>query len=601
MKRGLLLAWPILAWLLIILSRNETGAAPWGTSTRGPVPEGAQVTIACDKGEYFLGENVLLHFTLTNAGSVPFEADFGGDYRGATRALRFDVTAIHESGRVAEDPDTSGISMGGFGGPRTLEPGDTFVQSLPLMRYRRLLEPGRYTIRVTHDYGWKEGERKRPSGEISLVFRMPTTDEAEAIVIATESLPSSPNNIYGQRGADYADFSTLCYPVYLDPLLRRAKRGDTAALAGICWIDSVEATKALIELGANQDRKLGLDAVRTLAMRLPDPMLDDTNGFAGFPPFTRAARRALVKKSWDAELAPAVRELATTCLERPEIPEVAAGAFLIQAVGTSNEAAVLKVALDRLLDSHVNPRRDPKDNILDHPEGIRELLSALSVLHSRGYSVNEDHLSGDGAFLLYFTWVGSEPPPRSKRWLELLNVFGENCRYPVRVAALNSIPSPVPPECLPFVMSRLADKDLGVVRAACTVAGRSGNKAFIKPLLEIVATEHHQWLLREASDAAGSLGSRFELLEAWADRLADEQISNLALENLNSILDRRSGSWLDQSSLGKSRGERLALRRAWKAFLARHAEDLRAGKKFSPNDPELSPALVGRERNADGI
>jgi len=179
----------------------------------------------------------------------------------------------------------------------------------------------------------------------------------------------------------------------------------------------------------------------------------------------------------------------------------------------------------------------------------------------------------------------------------LLTAFGDNGRYPIRVAALNSIPDPVPGDCLKFVETRLADEDLGVVRAACTVAGRSGNKGFIKPLVEIVDTEHHEWLLREASDAARKLGASYELLDAWADRLAEDQIYSLALENLDTIIDRNPQAWLDQTGLStKTRGDRIAFRRAWKTFLAEHANELRQGKKFKSNDPALSPALIGYER-----
>src|SRR5207249_2714145 len=94
------------------------------------------------------------------------------------------------------------------------------------------------------------------------------------------------------------------------------------------------------------------------------------------------------------------------------------------------------------------------------------------------------------------------------------NVFGENCRFPVRVAALNSIPEPVPEQCIAFVKARLTDEDLGVCRAACTVAGKSGNKIFLKPLLEIIATEHHELLLREATDAA-MIPARFGRARTW--------------------------------------------------------------------------------------
>jgi hypothetical protein len=462
------------------------------------------------------------------------------------------------------------------------------------MRYRRILQPGRYTIRVTHDYGWKEDERKRPVAEVSLRFRMPTADEAEAVVSAMEKLPASPDNTYGQRAQNYADFTALCHPIYLKPLLQRIEKGDRNALEGICWIASVDATKVLIELATNGNPQLALEAAKTLAMRLPDPALESMNGFGGFPPFTKEARRQLVKNSWDPKLAPAVRSLATNYLARSETREIAAGAFMIEAVGTTNEARAVWAALDRVLDPLVQPRRDPKDNILDQPAGVRELLNAMKVLHSRGYTIEEDRVGGEGGFLLYFTWLADQPAPRPGRWLELLNVFGENCRYPIRVAALNSIPDPVPEDCMAFVKARLADDDLGVVRAACAVAARSGNANFLKPLLEIVATEHHEWLLREASAAAKKLGAGFDLVNAWADRLVEEHLYNLALDALQTVIEGLPGSWSGRTDL--SREERIALRNEWRRFLARHEDEIRRGKKFKMDDPALSKSLFGRAR-----
>lgn len=566
----------------------------WEASAKTPVPTGAKVTIVCDWQEYFLGENVLLHFILENKSDQPFEADFGSDYRGAARHLRFKVTAIDESGRMAEDPDVSEFCGGGFGGSRKLNPGEKFTQSLPLMRYRRILQPGRYTIRVTHDYGWKEGERKRPVAEIPLIFRMPSPQEAEAIVAAMEKLPLDPNNSYGERAQNYADFTALCQPVYLDPLLQRAKNGDPNALEGICWIASSDATAALIGLATNANPKLALDAAKTLTMRLPDPALESTNGFGGFPPFTRESRRQLVKNSWDAKLAPAVRSLATNYLARQETEKMAVGACMIQTVGTTNEAPAVRAALDRVLDPLVQPRRDPKDDILDQPEGVRELLNAMNVLHARGYSIGEDQISGEGAFLLYFTWLADQPPPRPERWLEILNTFGDNCRFPTRVAALNSIPEPAPIDCFAFVKSRLTDSDLGVCRTACSVAGRSGNKDFLKPLLEIIATEHHEWLLREATDAANKLGGGFDLLDTWADRLAEEHLYGLALDSLQTVIEGLPGSSSGRTDL--TRGERIELRNQWRSFLTKHADEIRAGKKFKVSDPALTPALFGRAR-----
>lgn len=69
------------------------------------VPAGARVALELDRAEYFIGENVLAHFVLENAGSEPFTFTWGGDYRGSNRHRRLQVTAAREDGTPAEVGD----------------------------------------------------------------------------------------------------------------------------------------------------------------------------------------------------------------------------------------------------------------------------------------------------------------------------------------------------------------------------------------------------------------------------------------------------------------------------------------------------------------
>src|SRR6266404_2023662 len=57
----------------------------------GSVPASAKITLELDKPEYFLGENILLHFVVENVGEEPFSINLGGDYRGSHRSLRFRI------------------------------------------------------------------------------------------------------------------------------------------------------------------------------------------------------------------------------------------------------------------------------------------------------------------------------------------------------------------------------------------------------------------------------------------------------------------------------------------------------------------------------
>jgi len=125
----------------------------------------------------------------------------------------------------------------------------------------------------------------------------------------------------------------------------------------------------------------------------------------------------------------------------------------------------------------------------------------------------------------------------------------------------------------------------------------SKDTRFLRPLLDLIATEQHEWLLREAGNAAQKLmpGTGLALLEVWTDRLADAGIYLLALDALEKVLDVPSGSHSGRTDL--SRAERLQLRKAWKEFLALHADEIRAGKRFKLSDPAVTPALVGRARS----
>src|SRR5262249_40084876 len=126
-----------------------------------PVPRGAKVSLVLDRKTYFLGENVLVHFCVENVGARPFHVSLGGDYRGASRHLRFSVHAFDAEGKDCMDPDASGYYLGGLGHSPEVKPGQKLYETVPLLRYRRIEKPGTYTLRVSHDLGWKETKDRK--------------------------------------------------------------------------------------------------------------------------------------------------------------------------------------------------------------------------------------------------------------------------------------------------------------------------------------------------------------------------------------------------------------------------------------------------------
>src|SRR5436190_16087954 len=124
---------------------------PGEAEERRPVPRGARVRVELDRKQYFLGENVLLHFCVENTGGEPFKVEFGGDYRGSPRPLRFSVHAVDAQGKEVADPSPNPMCMGGLSYAKELKPGDKHFETLQLTRYRRFEKPGIYRLSVSHD------------------------------------------------------------------------------------------------------------------------------------------------------------------------------------------------------------------------------------------------------------------------------------------------------------------------------------------------------------------------------------------------------------------------------------------------------------------
>ena len=122
------------------------------------LPKDARISLTPLKSAWFLGENILLRYEVKNVGDEAFNVDSGGGFRswGGGRESGFQVVAINEAGvsnvEPMPDPETSGSGA-------TIQPDEHWIELVPLMRYRNLQQPGRYTIRVANGLGWgKQGK-----------------------------------------------------------------------------------------------------------------------------------------------------------------------------------------------------------------------------------------------------------------------------------------------------------------------------------------------------------------------------------------------------------------------------------------------------------
>jgi len=110
MKQILALALLAPAVLLVLLALRGATAADRPVA----IPSGSKISLVLDRTEFFLGENILLHYGIENTGGPAFAVEVGGDYRGGTRANRFKITARSATGQLVGDPAPVQWNMGGL-------------------------------------------------------------------------------------------------------------------------------------------------------------------------------------------------------------------------------------------------------------------------------------------------------------------------------------------------------------------------------------------------------------------------------------------------------------------------------------------------------
>lgn len=574
------------ACLAAATSPASTGQSGRPEPLSAPPAGAARVALSFDKPSFFLGENVLLHFCVENSSATPFQIQAGSDYQASSRSQRFKTTVTDERGNVVADPDPSGFNFGGLEMTATVAPQDHWCYSIPLMRYARIEREGTYTVRVTHDLGWPKGTA--PEGQIEIRFTMPSIVEAQEVVATMRSLPSpgAANYRRDEPLRPYQDFSTLRYQIYLAPLLRTIDAGDLDAMYGIGAIPTPEATRALIDLMGRPDRATARAAARALASRLPDPALTGAlPNRSSFVNNQEDPRRYLRDTSWRPEFTPDVRAAARTFLVSADTADVIQGAFMLEATGEIDDAAALSSALTSALERTRTLPFEP--GIYPRPRGaMQELLRAAQVLIGRGYAPPpQPQALGDMALWLVAFGQGARPDGWENRLASLLE---HDLPY-IRELALKSLPPDAPTRLFSAVGPALASSDIDLQIAACEVVRRAKLVEYRAAVATIVRTARPEGLfLNFAGNALAAVGGRVELLEIMAARLTEPNVGHDALGRLFGVFEGTSGSG---GSLGDA-ADLLAVQAHWKTFIAAHRSELEAGKRFTLDDPAVSPDLV---------
>lgn len=552
-----------------------------------PVPAGARVALTSTNGTNFtLGEVLELTFTLSNAGPEPFAYTTGGDYRGTGFPTRYKFTVVDASG-VPLAPETW-MDMGGLSGPRTLKSGEQHDQLLRLQNYVLVDRPGAFTVRVTHDFGWQTTpDKPLPVAEARITIALPTPAQAEQRVNAVASRQDALRDHELGSYWHKTEFRYLSHPIFLPALEKQAAAGHVRALEGVQRMPTTNATLALARLLANDDTNVVHAAALFLAHRMPPRMV---NGHPRLPFGSFGGTETGVTNFWVPEAAEPLRLAAGKLLRSTNTSHVRTGAFVIEAIGTAEDGALVLDALTSVL-NHWQLREKPEENILNTPGAGDALIAALAGLRERGYRAPRN--GGLNVIMARFLELGDPTIPRGDGWEQTLGAFFTQNPPMLREAAVRALPKPPTGKWGKLLLEALNDRDRGVMRQACMTAGESQNSIFTEPLANIVRTERNKWVVTAASDALTKLGAHWAATDAWIERLVDEELNYDALLFLVEKLEHPNRT--SSSGSRPTREARVAMRAKWQRFFSNPDRQamVQAGKPVPVTEAEARDLLSG--------
>jgi hypothetical protein len=550
----------------------------WTQGKPGKVPAGLEVSLVADKTNFFLGENILLHYRIHNASSNTLKISVGGDYRGSTRADRFTVTAVSADGIPVADPTPLMRNFGGGLSPNSnIKPGEDWFEEVWVLEYCRFDGPGSYTIHSFHDLGFGEQMADDPrETSCTIELRAPSEAEAEAILAEAETAKPYYGNTWGKKGEARLDYYCIRWPVFLEPLQRRAQRGNADALEGIASIRTLNATRALVRLLEHTNIAFAAKAAQQLEDRLPHPESDFTG------PWGKERRQFVIESAWDESLGQPVREFCVRLLMWKERGGFLTATSLLQLIGTTNEIPALKRALAYgVVQTNAEYLSD-----IHYPSPIR-VCDALAVTILRLDAKIAEKLDPDVSpenLLLYLSHNGGADKTFSDadvRWFH--KAMRSDLPY-IRMKALESLSIAIPSALEDDITRCLSDNNLGVQNYAFLAAQRMQNPAHRDIALAVLKSADDQWLRQNAQQLADKYGSRYESAMAWCAHLVapkdnnDYTLHDALRELLHMTTGRYSGGGFYPSFTDK---DAKALRERWEKFLTENRNQINAGKTFT--------------------
>lgn len=404
-------------------------------------PDWISLSYTPDKKVYSIGEPISVHFALKNNGADEFHFQEGGDYRGASRHLRYLFTAESDQGVKATDPKPNQMCLGGLGRVNPhVEPGGVYAVDIPLLAYLKFAGPGKYVVKCYQAMGFgAPAEAVKDAGygsysyggSFEIDLKPVTPQEAADAIKAFLAKPD--------RDERKRVFFELYHPCYLNPLVELLKTETDSdkcdcLVTGIGSIMTVESTRCLIAL-VHDDRLLVRTAVlRCLSWRLPDPR--DTGKAKPDGPFQLYSgkdRLQDVKASWSESLRPDLLQQLKLGLKSSHLDEVGSCAYCLGALGETNTVELLAAAADR-----VAPGIPVSE---DNDKSAAQIASAACVLAQLGSEpCKADKSSSPGRLAVWANMIRTKPEYRTGDWQDLLlHMMDLDCAT-TRMAAVRWLP-----------------------------------------------------------------------------------------------------------------------------------------------------------------
>lgn len=599
-----------------------------------------RITATPERSRYLLGETVRVHFSVANLGPAPITVRRDND-TAFWRPTSLHVTVLDDATGEPLPAAPSGFDLFNYryGRRHTLAPGETWTHAFFPLRFVEPPGPGRYRFQLRHTLGWPDENAAPAAPEFTLEFEAPSPGQAASLVAALPHLESPTDD--APLSIDTCGFN---YPIYVPHLLARIATGEPALLDSLDRLPTPAATAALLILASNSHAEVAAGARSRLLHRLPLRAGITSYGGDAWPAFPAHGPRH--DDAWTSAEIDQARALARELLrlDLPELPNhqlansrnspAFAGAALLAPFG---EAADLKsvadcltrVAYSRTLETADYRHHSP----FIIPDEYHLLRAAFAAMHGRGIRAPLAPTSLGEAILLLDQFRLDAPPagvagfaevavrssrtlgPRPAAWLHQLGLLDGLVAWPagpsaperpsylgdaaagrepnarLLIAALESIPAPLPPECLPFVHFAFESSNPYVVHAACAVAVETQELSLLPALQRVLASENDPWLRTTVVDAIAQLGDRVHALRSLASDLAVTSEPGEVLARLGALVFATKAPQARRNLPVPSRSARLALRDSWLTFLALHEKRLLDSAPFTPGAAEVPAEL----------